>query len=93
MTRWKKTVGAVAAVMAAAALAGCSGTSTSKGGDTTCGEFKAMSSQDQKEVIKALLSEKGGEPSNGEILITTGSAKLFCATVGSDSSKIREING
>ena len=59
MTRWSKTVGAVAAVMVAVSLTGCSGATTTKGGDTTCKEYMAMSSDDQRDAVKALLSEKG----------------------------------
>ena len=94
MTRWNKVVSVVATVMIAASLAGCSGSaSASKGGDTTCKEFKSLSSEDQSTVIKDLLSENGKNPSNGKILIAKKSAKLFCTTVGTDNSKIREING
>ncbi|WP_314974906.1 hypothetical protein [Actinomyces bouchesdurhonensis] len=93
MTRWSKTVGAVAAVMVAVSLTGCSGATTTKGGDTTCKEYMAMSSDDQRDAVKALLSEKGKKPSNAEITLARSSAKLFCVTVGNDQSKIREING
>ncbi len=41
----------------------------------------------------AVVQYGRGPLGRGGILITTGSAKPFCATVGSDSSKIREING
>ena len=66
---------------------------TTKGGDTTCKEYMAMSSDDQRDAVKALLSEKGKKPSNAEITLARSSAKLFCVTVGNDQSKIREING
>ena len=75
MTRWNKVVSVVATVMIAASLAGCSGSaSASKGGDTTCKEFKSLSSEDQSTVIKDLLSENGKNPSNGKILIAKKSA-------------------
>ena len=37
MTRWKKAVGVVAAVMVVVSLTACSGSTRTKGGDTTCG--------------------------------------------------------
>ena len=67
MTRWEKMVGDVATVMVAVSLAGCSGSTTTKGGDTTCREYLTMSSDDQYDAVKALLSEKGKKPSNAEI--------------------------
>lgn len=66
---------------------------TNKGGDTTCGDFKNMSASAQRDAITLLLKERNENPSNGEITLAAGSAKLYCATVGSDDSKIREING
>ena len=47
MTRWKKAVGVVAAVMVVVSLTACSGSTRTKGGDTTCGEELTMSSDDQ----------------------------------------------
>ncbi|MBS1907179.1 MAG: hypothetical protein JST33_11565 [Actinobacteria bacterium] len=85
---------AVASVLAigAVSMAGCS--AGSKGGDTACGDYKKMSSSDQKAVIKAFFAEKGdSSPSNGKILLSQQSARLYCATVGSDSSPIRGIDG
>lgn len=63
------------------------------GGDTTCGEYLTMSSDDQYEAVKDLLSEKGKTPSKAMIQLSVSSAKLFCVTAGDDQSKIREING
>ncbi|RRR37615.1 hypothetical protein EHS14_01555 [Schaalia georgiae] len=52
---------------------------------------------DQSRTAASNNARRGGgavvQYGRGGIPITTGSAKLFCATVGSDSSKIREING
>ncbi len=93
MTRWKKAVGVVTAVMVVVSLAACSGSTRTKGGDTTCGEYLAMSSDDQYEAVKDLLSEKGKTPSKAMIQLSVSSAKLFCVTAGDDQSKIREING
>ena len=52
-----------------------------------------MSSDDQYEAVKDLLSEKGKNPSKAMIQLSVSSAKLFCVTAGDDQSKIREING
>ena len=90
MTRWKKAVSVVAAVMVVVSLTACSGP---RGGDTTCGEYLTMSSDDQYEAVKDLLSEKGKNPSKAMIQLSVSSAKLFCVTAGDDQSKIREING
>lgn len=79
-------------IVGAASMPGCS--AGSKGGDTTCGDYKKMSSSDQKAVIKAFFAEKGdSSPSNGKILLSQQSARLYCATAGSDSSPIRGIDG
>ena len=91
MTRWKKAVGVVAAVMVVVSLTACSGSTRTKGGDTTCGEYLTMSSDDQYEAVKDLLSEKGKTPSKAMIQLSVSSAKLFCVTAGDDQSKIREI--
>lgn len=89
----RKTASVVCgAIILSLSLAGCGG-GGGKGGDTTCGEFLQMSSSDQKAAVTALLSETDSSPSNGKILIAVGSAKLYCNTVGTNDSKIREING
>lgn len=80
------------------AVAGCaatllSGCSSAKGGDTTCADFNKMDGQQQTDVIKQMLKEdKGKDVSNLEAGATKISAKAFCATLGKDSSKIRDIN-
>lgn len=80
--------------LALGALGGC-GSSAAKGGDVTCGEYKKMSSSEKEKTIRAFLKEGGEkeEPSNGKVTAMKLSAKLFCATAGSDDSKIREMNG
>ena len=79
-------------VIGAVSMTGCS--AGGKGGDTTCGDYKTMSSSDQKAVITAFFAEKGDtSPSNGKILLSQQSARLYCATAGSDSSLIRGIDG
>ncbi len=64
-----------------------------KGGDTGCGDYLEMNSSEQKAVISKMLEDKGRDPSNGEIQLNKASATLFCNTVGSNSSKISEIDG
>lgn len=64
-----------------------------RGGDTTCGEFRSMSKSDQTRVIKDFGRKGESDVSNFEIGRNRLSAKAFCNTVGSDSSKIREIDG
>jgi acid stress chaperone HdeA len=96
MTMLKETLRAAAVVsvlvLGAVSMTGCSG--ASKGGDTTCGDYKKMSSSDQKAVITAFFAEKGeSNPSNGKIFLSQQSARLYCATAGNDSSPIRSIDG
>lgn len=89
-------MGAIAGAIGCAVmlvLSGCS-SADNKGGDTTCGEYAALSSSEQDEVIKKFFEQKGeSDPSNGSLLLSKQSAKLFCATAGSDSSLISEIDG
>ncbi|MHA3684075.1 hypothetical protein ACXR2T_09265 [Leucobacter sp. HY1910] len=74
-------------------LAGCSGSAVG-GGDTTCSEYLAMGSDDQKQVIRNFQNEKGdSDPANGKVILFQQSAKLYCSTVGSDSDPIRNIDG
>lgn len=81
----------VAVVITLTALAGCSG--ANKAGDTTCKDYKAMSSSQKKDVITAYLKAKGKDPSNGEITLNQVSASAYCATAGRDSDPIRKIEG
>ncbi|MDQ1130788.1 hypothetical protein [Microbacterium sp. SORGH_AS_0888] len=74
---------------AALLLSGCGGSK-----DVTCGDYKKMSSNDQKSAIKSYYAAKGeNNPSNGKILLTQQSAKLYCATAGHDSDPISKIDG
>lgn len=83
------TVGLVAVL----AFSGCSA-AENKGGDTTCGEYADLSSSEQDEVIRKFFEQKGdSDPANGAIMLSKQSARLFCATAGSDSSLISEIDG
>ncbi|MBV7363306.1 hypothetical protein KRX54_02500 [Actinomycetaceae bacterium TAE3-ERU4] len=80
------------AVIACSGLAGCG--SSNAGSKTTCGDFVKMSAKEQKEVMRSYLEEKGeSNPSNGKVALVRLSAKAFCATAGSDSSTIGEIDG
>lgn len=73
-------------------IGGCQG--GNKGGDTTCGDFLAMSASDQTAAVQKLLEESGeSDVSNGMIALNVAGVQLFCSTLGSDSSKIREIDG
>jgi len=72
------------------ALAACG--STNAGGATSCGDFTRMSSDDQKSVIATMLDDQGSSTSNGNISLTQLSAVAYCATVGSDSSPISNID-
>ncbi len=84
-------LGVVVAVVLSLTLSGCS--AATRGGDTTCAEYKKMSTSAREEAVTALLSENGDTPSNGMISLSIASALLFCNTVGTDKSVIREING
>jgi len=91
-TTFLKTVGAAAtALVLASTLAACG--SSNAGGDTTCGDYKAMDSAGKKAVISEFLKSEGKDPSNLEISATQVSATAFCSTLGTDSSTIREVNG
>lgn len=80
-----------AAVLLVPGLAGCS--TANKGGETTCKDYRAMSSSDQAEVIRKYLTDQGKNPSNGEISLNKFSAAAFCATAGRDADPIRKIQG
>lgn len=82
---------AVAAMFALTSLTGCS--AGGKGGDTTCKEYKAMSSSQKKVAILGYYKAKGKDPSNGAITLATLSASAFCATAGHDSDPIKKIDG
>lgn len=91
MNRIAKAVGA--ALCAGVTLVGCSAVTANKGGDTSCGEFKKMEVDDQADVIsKMLKDDKGKEASNLEVSATRISAVAFCNTLGTDSSKVKDIN-
>ncbi len=83
---------AVTSIAAFALLAGCNGASGNAGGDTTCDDYLAMTSSEQKEVIKTFRESEGKDPSGGEINLSAASAKLFCNTVGKGSDPIRKID-
>lgn len=77
----------------ALALTGCAADGN-KGADTTCKDYRAADSATQSEMVSKMLKEqKGSEPSNGEVTLTKLSVSGYCASVGSDSSKISQIDG
>jgi acid stress chaperone HdeA len=86
-----KRIGTVVAACAAGAalFTGCSG---AKGGDTTCKDFNAMNTDDQKAAVEKMLKDQGKNPSNLEITGTQISAVGFCKTLGKPDSKISDIN-
>jgi len=81
----------VVALVATATLTGCS--SQNNGGKTTCGEYRAMSSSKQTAVVTKMLQDEGQSTANGLITLTKLSVSAYCATLGSDSSTIDQING
>lgn len=75
------------------ALAGC-GDTANAGGNTTCKDYMGMSSSKQEDVIKEFFAQKGNSnPSGFDVRLSLESAKLYCNTVGTDSSPIRNIDG
>jgi acid stress chaperone HdeA len=90
-TLGRRGLGAALAV-GALMLAGC-GSSWNQGGDTTCGTFKGLKSDQQSTVIQTFLKDKGQDASNLKITLTKASAKLYCATAAKDSDLIKRIDG
>lgn len=89
----RNVINSVFAAVGLCLLVACGG-SPGAGGDTSCGDFKELSSSDQSEVIKDFLSSKGkSDPSNFEVSATRVSAVAYCKTAGSDTSPIRGIDG
>lgn len=83
---------ATASALLCLTIAGCGG--PGDGGSTTCGDFTSMSGDDQKQVIKDYLSEKGDSDAGSlKVGATRLSALAYCKTVGSDSSPISGIGG
>lgn len=83
----------IAAVFVAAAvcLTGCSG--ANNGGKTTCGDYRKMNSSSQSAVVTKMLQEQGqSSPANGTITLAKLSVSAYCATVGTDSSTIDNVN-
>lgn len=52
-----------------------------------------MSKDGQVAVLKKHYSDKGKEPSNGELTLYRLSAVAYCNTAGTDSSPIKNIDG
>lgn len=85
---------AVGAIMLLAGSLGACSALGAKGGDTTCGEYRQMSDPEKTEVIENFFKEKGeSNPPNGMVLLSQKSADLYCATVGTDTDPIKNIDG
>ncbi len=86
-----RTLLSVAAVATLSmSLVACS--SSNKGGETTCGSFKSMSTSDQKAVISTFEKSKGTDPSALSIDATWVSAKAYCFVKPGDAA-ISGIDG
>ena len=73
-------------------LAGCGALDSNQGGDTPCGDYLAMTADEQRDVIDSYLSEQGNSnPAGFEVTLTLQSAKLYCNTMGTSSDPIRKI--
>ena len=83
--------GLVIAMVSTFALTGCS--IGNKGGKTTCGEYRAMTNEKQTAVVTKMLKDSGQSLANGNIALTMLAVTAYCATLGSNSSTIDEING
>lgn len=90
----RRSVAAIAAALGLAiGLSACGG-SAGAGGNTTCKNFLAMNDSQQDKVIRKFMEEQGdSDPSGGAVLVTKGSANLYCNTIGSASDPIKSING
>ncbi|QKT05793.1 hypothetical protein HUN08_00185 [Gordonia sp. X0973] len=85
---------AAVGLLAVMCTAGCDAVDTvmNKGGDTTCGKFITMNEKDQREAVSKMLKERSGaDPSNLEVTGTRVAVGAYCRTVGTDSSKISDI--
>ena len=72
-----------------AVLTGCSGASNS-GGDTTCGEFTAMRSENQDATVARMLKERNGRNSSTAEVINTRSQVLE-ACAGKADAEIGDL--
>lgn len=91
-----RNVSLIAAVaLAAATSVGCGAGSpfdNNQGGDTSCGDYREMTPDEQRDVILAYLDEKGNSnPAGFEVTLTLESSKLFCNTLGTADDPIRKI--
>ena len=92
LTRTVGLTAATALTLAALTACGASPLSNNKGGDTSCSDFMAMTSDEQRDVANSYLDEKGnGNPAGYEVTLTIQSSKLFCSTLGSADDPIRKI--
>ncbi|MGK2879502.1 MAG: hypothetical protein ACSLE6_01450 [Mycobacterium sp.] len=90
MNRWAPWL--AAGLTATTLLSGCS--SIAGGGDTPCNEFTAQSDQEQDQAVTEMLKEQNGtDPSGLEITTTREATQLWCETLGTPDSKIKEAPG
>jgi hypothetical protein len=59
-------------------------------GSTTCGDYVDMSGGNQQETVENMLSATGQDTSNGNLMLTMGSVRLYCM-VHPDDSRIDGI--
>ena len=85
-----KRVGIAGLLVTAVLVSGCSDI-VNRGGDTTCKEFRGQDEPKQRSTVaKMLKDEHGREPVNIEISGARMAVDIFCKTLGTESSKIRD---
>lgn len=83
---------AATAVVLAVLLSGCG--AGNAGGDTTCESYLEMNVDEQTDVVRAWLKDKGDPEANGStVTINRLSALAFCNTMGRPSDPISRIDG
>ena len=90
-TRIKFAAAAAAALLALGSLAGCSGGTGDKGGQTTCGEFKSLSDSAKDTAITKMLQD-AGQPLEA-VQMTKGLIGLYCLDSANANKTIDSIAG
>ncbi|MGH3428150.1 MAG: hypothetical protein ACRDRI_26235 [Pseudonocardiaceae bacterium] len=86
----KTSTAALIALVATALLGGLTGCS-SKGSNTTCSEYRSMSTQDKRTTVTNLMKDHGEtNPSPAKVDITRGSVTAYCFLHSGDN-KISSI--
>jgi acid stress chaperone HdeA len=83
----------LSAVSAVAFLSGCSQVAevTTKGGETTCGDYVGFDEKKQNETITKMLTDEGkNEPGNAELTGTRLSITTYCQVAGNQESQIQQ---